>query len=133
MNVVRQNRSETTAQEEKEQAAGGSDRTSGNDLEYVPEVLDEWHSLKGRVVNVRHNGHFYRQGWVEEVMPEGTGLWLAAYGPAGRELLWQGEGFTVHTVQSPQETTGRFRCSDDRDAACIPSSADQPWESGYLT
>jgi hypothetical protein len=128
MNVVRQNRFETTAQETV--AVGGSDRTGGNDLESRPEVLDEWHSLKGWVVEVRHNGRFYRQGWVEEAMPDGRGLWLAAYGAAGRELIWQGEGFTVHALEGEHDTVGGFRYSDDRHASFASSSAGRPWESG---
>lgn len=59
----------------------------------------EWHTLEGQLVEVQRNGRTYRQGWVDAAMPDGSGLWLAALGNAGRELIWQGDGFTVHTLE----------------------------------
>lgn len=58
-----------------------------------------WHTLEGRLIEVQRNGRTYREGWVDAAMPDGSGLWLAALGNAGRELIWQGDGYTVHTIE----------------------------------
>ncbi|MDR6559780.1 hypothetical protein J2809_004163 [Arthrobacter pascens] len=60
----------------------------------------EWHTLEGRLVEVQRNGRAYRQAWVDAAMPDGSGLWLAALGNAGRELIWQDDGFTVHALEA---------------------------------
>jgi hypothetical protein len=65
----------------------------------------DWHTLEGRLIEVQRNGQTYRQGWVDAAMPDGSGLWVAALGNAGRELIWQGEGFTVHTIDARASNT----------------------------
>lgn len=60
----------------------------------------EWHSLKGQMVDVHVNGRFHRRARVEDAMPDGSGVWLAAHGIAERELIWQGEGLTLHVSEA---------------------------------
>lgn len=40
----------------------------------------QWPSLRGTAVEVWLHGRLYRQGLVDAVMPDGSGLWLAADG-----------------------------------------------------
>jgi hypothetical protein len=56
----------------------------------------EWQTLDGEIVEMRRGKHLYRRGRVEASMPDGSGLWMQAEGPLGRELIWRAEGFTAH-------------------------------------
>ncbi len=63
-------------------------------------IHPEWHTLTGTLVEVQRNGRTYRQGCVDAAMPDGSGLWLAALGIAGRELIWRDDGFTIQPIEA---------------------------------
>lgn len=77
----------------------------------VPDVPD-WATLSGLFVEVRLGNEIYRQGYVDDTMPDGSGLWMAADGVLARELIWREQGFAVaHLYPSadgvqPQLDTG---------------------------
>jgi hypothetical protein len=125
MKTVTQNRTEAAALCQPTAAM-----TDPQEAGTGPEVLD-WHGLEGQIVEVRHNGRPYRRGWVEDSMPDGSGLWLAADGPAGRELIWQGEGFSIHTLDPRHDAgSGKFYFRDD--SAMQPGPADRHEEPGRM-
>lgn len=55
----------------------------------------DWQPLVGKYVEIYRDGKPYRSGLVELAMPDGSGLWIAADGILGRELIWK-DVFTVH-------------------------------------
>ncbi len=119
MKTVTQNRTEAAALWQPTAAMAGP-----YEAETGPEVL-EWHVLKGQVVEVRHNCRPYRRGWVEDSMPDGSGLWLAAYGSAGRELIWQGEGYSIHALETLPDAGSGELFRDDSATQHEPSPADR--------
>lgn len=96
------------------------DGVTAADLE-SQDGLSGWQELKGRAVEVRRNSNVYRRGWVEDTMPDGNGLWLAAHGNASRELIWQGEGFTVHVIETQYSPRGSLLPGNNRDTGRVPS------------
>ena len=58
---------------------------------------DEWESLAGRVVDVHLDNDLHRRGIVEDVMPDSSGLWIAAQGSCSREFVDKASGYTVWT------------------------------------
>jgi hypothetical protein len=60
----------------------------------LPESPD-WATLSRQFVEVRRGSEIYRRGHVDDTMPDGSGLWMAAEGVLGRELIWREQGFTV--------------------------------------
>jgi hypothetical protein len=126
MKTVTQNRTEAAARWQPTAAM-----TDTHEPETGLELL-EWHALKGQAVEVRHNCRPYRRGWVEDAMPDGSGLWVAAYGPAGRELIWQGEGFSVHALEThPDAGSGGLHYGEDNKTQHAPSLADRHGEPGH--
>jgi hypothetical protein len=63
---------------------------------------DEWQSLPGAMVEVRRRGEEYRSGVVEDAMPDASGIWLAADGALGRELIEKAEGYEIWTALYPR-------------------------------
>jgi hypothetical protein len=58
--------------------------------------IDQWQLLAdGVVVEVRSQGELYRIGEVDDVMPNGSGLWLAAEGGRGREYVDKVPGLDI--------------------------------------
>jgi len=55
----------------------------------------EWEYLSGAVVDVYLHDDLHRQGVVEDVMPDSSGLWIAAQGPCSREFIDKASGFAV--------------------------------------
>jgi len=66
---------------------------------------DEWQSLPGATVEVRRRGEQYRSGLVEDAMPDASGIWLAADGAFGRELIEKAEGYEIWTTLHPAVTS----------------------------
>jgi hypothetical protein len=66
----------------------------------------EWQMFAGEFVEIYRDGDIYRRGRVDTTMPDGSGLWMAAEGVLGRELIWREEGFTVGTVYARVHTPG---------------------------
>lgn len=58
---------------------------------------DGWESLAGRVVDVHLDNDLHRQGIVEDVMPDSSGLWIAAQGSCSRGFVDKASGYTVWT------------------------------------
>lgn len=58
-----------------------------------------WQNLTGELVEVLRHGQLYRRGRVDDAMPDGSALWIAAEGNAGRQLFWLGDGFSLRSVE----------------------------------
>lgn len=54
-----------------------------------------WQNRVGDVVEIRQNEHLVRRGIVEEEMPDGSGLWLAADATDCREYFHKDLGFEL--------------------------------------
>ena len=65
---------------------------------------EEWHELKGATVEIWLDGQFYREGYVEEAMPNGSALWLSADWLDRRELLDKSSGFQAWTSFLPRKS-----------------------------
>jgi hypothetical protein len=55
----------------------------------------DWLPVIGELVEIRHGGHAVRTGTVDGVTPDGSILWLAAYGAEPRSMLERSQGFSV--------------------------------------
>lgn len=63
---------------------------------------DQWQSLVGEYVEVWFNQRPYRQGRVDDAMPDASGLWVAADSFRGREYIDKASGFDVWTTLYPR-------------------------------
>lgn len=54
-----------------------------------------WQDRVGDIVEIRRNEHVVRRGLVEEEMPDGSGLWLAADVTDRREYFHKDLGFEL--------------------------------------
>ncbi len=59
----------------------------------------DWHSVRGRTVEVRHCDAPAQIGVVEEVTYDGAILWLAAYGPLTRIMIEKAEGYEIWAIR----------------------------------
>lgn len=75
--------------------------------EWMPDPLPpagpDWATLTRKFVEIRRGEEIYRRGHVDDVMPDGSGLWMAADGIQGRELVWREQGFTVGKLHRPAD------------------------------
>lgn len=55
----------------------------------------DWRRLAGRNVEVLLGKQLYRQGIVDMVMPDGSGLWLAADIAHTRQYLDRSDGYLI--------------------------------------
>lgn len=67
----------------------------------MPPESPDWATLSRQFVEVRRGSEIYRRGHVDDTMPDGSGLWMAAEGILGRELIWREQGFTVDKLPRP--------------------------------
>lgn len=70
---------------------------------------DDWRVLAGAVVEVRMGHKLYRRGLVDDVMPDGSGLWLASEGADPREFILRDDGYRVWShlyPPSPNDASG---------------------------
>lgn len=67
----------------------------------MPPEGPDWATLSRQFVEARRGSGIYRRGYVDDVMPDGSGLWMAADGILGRELIWREQGSTVGTLHRP--------------------------------
>ncbi|MGK3647137.1 hypothetical protein [Pseudarthrobacter enclensis] len=67
----------------------------------------DWKELKGAFVEIRQNDQYVRAGFVEDVMPDSSALWLAADGNNHRQIIESAEGF--HVWVKPQELHHKAR------------------------
>lgn len=72
---------------------------------------DQWQSLVGKIVQVRLVGEFYRQGLVDDAMPDASGLWIAPEGAVQREFIDAASGFEVWTSLYPRSRWDRTEAS----------------------
>jgi hypothetical protein len=63
---------------------------------------DEWQSLRGTFVEVCIRGKLYRSGYVDEAMPDATGVWIAAHGAFGREFIQKADDYEIWTYLYPR-------------------------------
>lgn len=57
--------------------------------------VTDWHRSPGEVVEVRISDYVQRRGTVDQAMPDGTGLWLAADGAFLRTYIHRGENLEL--------------------------------------
>lgn len=55
----------------------------------------DWRRLTGRYVEIRLGKQLYRHGIVDMVMPDGSGLWLAADNAHSRQYLDKHDGYLL--------------------------------------
>jgi hypothetical protein len=67
----------------------------------MPPESPDWATLSRQFVEVRRGSEIYRRGHVDDTMPDWSGLWMAADGILGRELIWWEQGVTVGKLQRP--------------------------------
>ncbi|WP_427136277.1 hypothetical protein [Pseudarthrobacter sp. S9] len=60
----------------------------------VPQAAT-WQNHAGETVEIVKSGHIVRRGIVEEEMPDGSGLWLAADAADRRENFHKSLGFEL--------------------------------------
>lgn len=60
----------------------------------------EWRHLVGAIVEIRHKGIIVRVGYVDDVMPDASILWLAAELSQPRSMYEAAQGFSVWTDHS---------------------------------
>jgi hypothetical protein len=69
----------------------------------MPPDAPDWATLSRQFVEVRRGSEIYRRGHVNDTMPDGSGLWMAADGVLGRELIWRDQDFTVGKPHRPTD------------------------------
>lgn len=57
--------------------------------------FENWATLVGMDVEIRHTGTNVRSGWVDAAMEDGTALWLAQDGALERKIIEKAEGFSA--------------------------------------
>jgi hypothetical protein len=67
----------------------------------------EWAVLINALVEIRRNGHVVRTGFVDNVMPDSSAIWIAADANDRRQIYAASEGYEVWAT--PQELTGALR------------------------
>jgi hypothetical protein len=77
----------------------------------------DWQHLTGRTVEVRLGGKLYRQGCVDVVMPDGSGLWLAADTVHSRQYVDMSEGYVLW-------------CEDPTSSRTLPGTSHNATASG---
>ena len=55
----------------------------------------DWHRALGQYVEIRLHGKVLRSGIVEDVMPDGSILWISIEGAHGRKMIERAEGKQV--------------------------------------
>lgn len=55
----------------------------------------DWRRQIGETVVIRGAGRVVRIGTVDDIMPDGSGLWLAADGPIPRAYFHKGDGLEL--------------------------------------
>lgn len=79
-------------------------------------LLQDWHLALGHYVEVKRNGRTARTGMVDEVMSDGSILWLAAAGVDSREMVERADGSEIY-VRNPRrdpsiEGASKIRCGE---------------------
>jgi hypothetical protein len=61
----------------------------------------EWHRAAGTEVEIRRNGVPRHRGFVDDVLVDGSGLWLAAYGVSLRVFVARDENTELWPTLAP--------------------------------
>lgn len=69
----------------------------------MPPESPDWATLARQFVEIHRGSEIYRSGQVDDTMPDGSGLWMAADGVLGREFISRDEGFTVGNPYRPAD------------------------------
>ena len=85
---------------------------------------DAWQNLIGALVEVRKDGAVVREGFVDDVMPDSSVLWIAADGFTGRVLIEAAEGYEMWVEPRKLEARHAYR---------MTSSALHPRESRQVS
>jgi hypothetical protein len=70
----------------------------------TPRKHGDWSLLINALVEIRQNGQVIRTGFVEDVMPDSSVLWLAADAVHPRQMFEAAQGHQVWVT--PQELSG---------------------------
>jgi hypothetical protein len=73
---------------------GGAPRNPHAEKDTV-RLVDDWRSLLGMPVQIRHQEVPIRRGIVEDINWDGAAIWLAQEGNLGRMLVHKEEGYQV--------------------------------------
>jgi hypothetical protein len=80
----------------------------------MPPDTPDWAMLSRQFVEVRLGSEIYRRGHVDDMMPDGSGLWMAADGILGRDLIWREQGFTVGKLFRPADGVSNLSWAPNR-------------------
>lgn len=69
----------------------------------------DWSKLIGAFVEIRQNAQTLRSGYVEDVMPDSSALWLAADDQHGRAMYENARGHEVWVEQRELDGKRTFR------------------------
>lgn len=74
----------------------------------------DWSLLIGAFVEIRRQGQAVRAGYVEDAMPDSSGLWIASDANQPRQMFERAMGYEVWVT--PQELDGDacYRMTTDR-------------------
>lgn len=61
---------------------------------------EEWHHLKGKMVELRIDGRLIRTAEVEEVTNDSSFLWLRFWGTDTRQLIAKYDGYSITPTAS---------------------------------
>lgn len=65
-----------------------------------------WNSPVGSLVEVRLDGKIYRQGIVDDVMPDASGVWIASDGVHSREYIERRSGYELRLLLTRTSSPG---------------------------
>lgn len=77
-------------------------------------LLQDWRLGLGHYVEVKRNGRTTRTGMVDEVMSDGSILWLAAAGVDPREMVERAGGNEIY-VKDPRQNPSVEEGRQDRE------------------
>lgn len=63
--------------------------------------ITEWHKAAGTAVEVRRSGVIQHRGFVDDVMVDGSGVWLASYGISLRVFVPRQEDLELWPAPAP--------------------------------
>ncbi|MCM0618553.1 hypothetical protein MOD31_21225 [Paenarthrobacter sp. TYUT067] len=79
--------------------AHSSKTDSSAELSPLRPGIDDWSTIKNQNVVVHTDGKISDRGWVDDVMPDGSILWLINDGASGRRMVENQSGTFIHLIQ----------------------------------
>lgn len=89
-------------------ALAGNTINEGSIVQSFPEEsaslrrVEDWKDLSGLQIELRFKGIIQRHGRIETIMPDASGLWLAAHTPYTRIYVDQASGYEIWAAD-PEE------------------------------